>query len=79
MIANGVRWDIGWEALIAIVVIVLCLTLLGLVVIWRDPRRHHWRIGFFVEREDERSDKEPWPDYEQTAELPSSVRREEEK
>jgi len=44
--------NLGWEALVAIVVIVLALTLLGLVAMTRELRDHHLRVGFFVERGD---------------------------
>jgi len=63
--------DIGWEALIAIIVIVLALTLLGIVAMTRQLREHHLRLGFFIERGDQRSEPaEGWPELEQTAELP---------
>lgn len=67
MIAN-VRFDIGWETLIAIIVLVFALTVLGIVAMTRKLREHHLRIGFFVERGDEFA--EPWP--EDTLELPPS-------
>lgn len=63
--------DIGWEALIAIVVVVAALTLLGIIAMTRRLRNHHLRVGFFVERGDQLADDEPpWPDPEQTKELP---------
>jgi len=67
VIANA-RFDIGWETLIAIVVIVLALTLLGIVALTRELREHHLRLGFFIERGDELSEPyeeerhEPGPD-----------------
>jgi len=65
------NYDIGWEALVAIIVVVLALTLLGIVAMTRELHEHHLRLGFFIERGDERNEPpEGWPDPEQTAELP---------
>ena len=67
------NFDLGWEALVAIVVAILALTLLGIVAMTRELRDHHLRLGFFIERGDELSEppKEGSPDPEQTAELPA--------
>ena len=70
MTAN-LKFDLGWEALIAIVVLIFALTLLGVIAMTRRLRNHHLRVGFFIERGDELSNgEEPWPEIEQTAELP---------
>lgn len=67
----SVKFDIGWETLIAIVVLIFALTLLGVIAMTRRLRNHHLRVGFFIERGDELSSEiDPWPDPEQTAELP---------
>jgi len=52
------NYDIGWEALVAIVVVVLALTLLGIVAMTRELRDHHLRLGFFIERGDKLTEEE---------------------
>jgi len=38
-----------------------------------DPKHRRLRMGVFVER-DRGQSEQPWPDFDRTAELPSSVR-----
>ena len=72
MTAN-LKFDLGWEALIAIIVLIFALTLLGVIAMTRRLRNHHLRVGFFIERGDQlSSDEDAWPDPEQTVELPPS-------
>ena len=56
--------ELSWEALIAVIVIVLALTLLGIVPMTRSLREHHLRVGFFLERGDQHSEDEPPPEEE---------------
>jgi len=66
--------EIGWEALVAIIVIVFALVLLGIVLMTRDLHNHHLRVGFFIERgaqQSEPGDEWPEPEIEKTAELPA--------
>jgi len=63
-------FDLTWEALVAIVVVALVVGILGMILLSRNPREHHFRVGFFVERGAEQTSEDVWPDPEQTVELP---------
>jgi len=42
-----------------------------------DPKHRRLRMGVFVER-DRGQTEQPWPDFDRTAELPSSLKKEDE-
>ena len=51
--------DLDWQALVAVVVLVLVLGLVATVWLTRDPRSHHVRFGVFLERDSDEPPDEP--------------------
>jgi len=66
------NWDIGWEAMVVLVVFLLVLGFVCIVLLIREKRSHKTRVGFFIERErfEFEEPEELGPDEQPTAEWP---------
>jgi hypothetical protein len=53
-------WNINWEAFAAVTVVVIAGVFFASVLLTRNMRNHHFRIGVFIERGDVPSAPPEW-------------------
>ena len=56
--------NLNWPEVLAVIVISIICGLVFIVLLTRNPRQRHLKVGFFVEREDHQDGEGPTPEEE---------------